>query len=220
MAELKFVKNFDEPSTNPILFFLHGLGANEQDLIPAFDKLLPELKYVSVRAPIDLKSIVPGGYAWSDLPRRIETTLYEQTTYSDEMEHIFAQSEHGMNLILELVDEIVPSSTKIIPIGFSQGAMEASELVRNAPEKLAAAVILSGYLHPKPQPKDDSISELPVFVGYGDADNVLPQTYLEDLAEFMASHTKADVKVYPGQVHTISEEELNDVGKFLRQIVN
>lgn len=237
MAELKYIKNFETVTTDPVLFLLHGWGANERDWIPTFPPMFPQLNYVSVRSPIVIKpgsymftdpmtgvtapwQVTQEGYAWTELPKSMDLNLYSELNFSSDAQYVFQQAEHGVELMKQLIDELIPVSTKIIPIGFSQGSMMTSMMVRNFPEKLQAAVMLSGYTHPKPQTKDNDLKDLPVFVGYGDADNVLPQTYLKYLADFMASHAKATVKVYPGQEHTVGVPELHDIQEFLNLVIS
>ena len=127
LAITKFISNNSSLETNSLVLFLHGYGADEKDL-PDLMSYLPELDWFSPRAPIDLG----GAYSWY----QTEDLLNPQV--SDLVEITAA--------IWSWVDEYTPKETKLILIGFSQGGLMATQLLRTRPERIAGTVILSGFL--------------------------------------------------------------------------
>jgi phospholipase/carboxylesterase len=89
----------------------------------------------------------------------------------------------------------------------------ALPLLRTRPERVAAAVVLSGFVTDESQPADDALvaSRPPVFWGRGDADPLIWPEAIERLASWLPEHATPTVRVYPGVGHGVSDQELDDV---------
>ncbi|WP_430868821.1 alpha/beta hydrolase [Demequina aurantiaca] len=179
--------------------FLHGYGSDERDLAGLAEYLPPTLPWASVRAPLRL----PGsGYSW--YPLEVDFSPAEAIA-------------EATDSLWEWVDANVDARTSLIPIGFSQGAMMASQLLRTRPERIGATVALSGYVSDAPRSADARLAQAPprVFWGRGDQDPVIPADLVESAGEWFAKHTAVQAHVYPGMGHSISGEELGDIRRFL-----
>ncbi len=185
----------------PLVLLLHGYGSNEQDL-PGLMTYLPDgLAAVSVRAPL---AIGPGSYAWVPIavPGRPDPTITEESTTA----------------LLEWFDEHVPADRTVIPLGFSQGGLMVSQLLRARPGRFVAGVILSGFVLDAVAPGDADLAErrLPVFFGHGDADPVIAPDATDRASTWLAAHTDLTDRTYRGLAHAVSGEELEDVAAFVR----
>jgi phospholipase/carboxylesterase len=188
----------------PLILLLHGYGSNEDDL-PGLAPWLPEgIPWASVRGPIDLDW---GGAAWFPLDL---ATVPEQ-------EPIDAATE----ALWERVESLAPAASPLVPLGFSQGGCLALQLLRTRPERVAAAVVLSGFVTDKTQPGDDALaaSRPPVFWGRGDEDPLIWPEAIEHLASWLPEHAAPTVRVYRGLGHGVSDHELEDVRAFLAEHV-
>ncbi len=78
-------------------------------------------------------------------------------------------------------------------------------------------VALSGYASPGELPNDEALQELrpPVFWGRGTHDDVIPPALIDHTAQWLPTHSELSGRVYTGLTHSISEEELTDVHRFL-----
>ena len=188
---------------HPLLVLLHGRGANELDLLPLAGELDGRFLVISVRAPHERW----GGYHWYDLQ---EVGLPEAATYAA-----------GLARLRQFLDETVRAfpvdPARVYVLGFSQGAMMSGSVLLTEPERLAGAVLLSGYL-PPPEvlpPKLDGLRGKPVFVGHGTADNVLPIGFGRAArATLEAAGADLTYQEYP-MAHQISGRELEDVRRWL-----
>jgi phospholipase/carboxylesterase len=99
----------------------------------------------------------------------------------------------------------------------SQGGLIATQLLRTRPERVAATVVLSGFVQAAPQPADEQLAaERPaVFWGRGARDPMIPADAIERTRQWLTAHSTLTERVYPGLAHGISNQEIADVRAFL-----
>jgi phospholipase/carboxylesterase len=193
----------------PVLFILHGLGANANDLFPLIQKMaLPPCLYVLPDAPI---SIGNQSYAWYNF----QTQSYEDTlnsrSYLFDLMKVF--SEKGQK---------TGSARPIILMGFSQGGVMSLEAGLNYPGKVAAIVSMSGYIW-DPQktlinpfaPKNVSI-----LMVHGSNDLIVPEQWTQKtLKGLREAGYQPRLTEFP-MGHQISSDSISEVSKFLKQVIN
>lgn len=108
-----------------------------------------------------------------------------------------------------------------MPIGFSQGGLMASQLLRSRPERVLAPVVLGGFVLGAPQPGDEAltVARPAVFWGRGGDDRVITGPAVERTASWLPEHASLDERVYAGLGHGISAQELADVRSFILEHV-
>jgi phospholipase/carboxylesterase len=191
-------------TTNPVpeavALFLHGFGSNEHDLGSLAPVLGLNLPWASLRAPIELGN---GGAAWFSIttPGNPESGPVEKAT----------------DAIWAWVETNVDPGTRLVPIGFSQGGLMASQLLRARPERVVAPVVLGGFVLGAPQPGDETLrgSRPTLFWGRGSEDRVIAPVAITRSSEYLPQHTSLIERVYPGLAHGINATELDDVRDFL-----
>ena len=186
----------------PVIVFLHGYGSNEQDL-PGLATYLPQMPWVSLRAPLTLQ---PGSYSWAPItvPGNPEAAPVEAATAS----------------VWNWIDANLPADSLIIPIGFSQGGMMATQLLRTRPQRVLATVVLSGFTLGHSQPADSSLLEQlpPAIYCRGLDDQVINPAAVERTTEWLEKHTSLTAKTYYRLAHSIDERVMADVREFLETI--
>lgn len=180
-----------ETGRNPrgAVIWLHGLGADGNDFVPMVPELVaadwPALRFVFPHAP-RRPITINGGMtmrAWYDI------TGMEIAQRQDE-----AGIRQSMGLVEALiareVERGIPASN-IVLAGFSQGAaMSVSTGLRHA-ERLAGVIALSGYLPLERQLESERSAAnagVPIFMGHGSLDPVVPQTLGMLCRDFLRSH--------------------------------
>lgn len=185
-----------------VALFMHGYGSNERDL-PGLAPFLPAgTPWASLRAPLEMGF---GGAAWFPLAN-------DPGRWRDP-----AAILDATDAVWAWVDAEVPAETTLITVGFSQGGLMATQLLRSRPERTHRTVVLSGLMLDAPMPADASLAQSrpPVFYGRGDSDPVIPGFMEEHAEEFLRAHADLDFHVYPGLTHSVSEAEMRDVQAFL-----
>ncbi len=185
-----------------VALFMHGYGSNERDLPSLAPMILGDTPWASLRAPLEMGF---GAHAWFPLPAN-------PLAWRDP-EPIMAST----NAIWEWVDANVPASASLITVGFSQGGMMASQLLRTHPERIHRTVVFSGLMLEDPMPADAVLAESRprVFYGRGDSDPVIMDVMEQHVESFLREHATLDFHVYAGMGHSVNDAELADVRAFL-----
>jgi len=186
----------------PLLVLLHGYGSDERDLFSLVPFLPEGVTVASLSAPLPAPWPMPGRswYPIDELERRDPAT-------------VTAAAE----AVLRWLDAEAGAASSIALLGFSQGASVALQAARLDPARIAAVVNLSGYAAPGELPGDAALREqrTRVFWGRGSRDDVIPAELVAHTAQWLPEHTDLTGRVYPGLTHSVSEEELADVRRFL-----
>jgi len=189
----------ERQQSEPVTLLLHGYGSHEHDLPPILEWLGLSTPWVSPRAPIALPS---GGFAWAPI------TIPGNPDPDDT-----AVATDGL---WRWLDANIPAAP-IVAIGFSQGGLMVSQLLRTRPDRIAKAVMLAGFVAGTPQPADtELVSTKPtVFWSHGTDDTVIVPAAVERTSEFLHTHTTVIDKSYSGLGHSIDERVLDDLREYL-----
>nr|WP_226531791.1 alpha/beta fold hydrolase [Microbacterium paraoxydans] len=186
----------------PLLVLLHGYGADEHDLFGLVPYLPEGITVASVAAPLSPPWPMPGRswYAIEGLDGRDPASV-----------------TRAGEAFLRWLADAAENAPSVALLGFSQGAAVALQALRLAPERIDAVVALSGYAAPGDLPNDEALTELrpSVFWGRGTGDDVIPPALIDHTAQWLPAHSELSGRVYTGLTHSISEEELGDVHRFL-----
>jgi len=151
----------------PLLVLLHGIGADENDLLPLGPMLDPRLKVVSLRAPRDYQI----GYAWFQIDWGADGSVRP---------HVEQAEQSLADLVRWLEDAPARYGTdpdRTYLLGFSQGAMMSLGVLRTSPALLAGVMALSGRdpdaLFPMTA-SAEAVAAVPLLVAHGTLDDLLP----------------------------------------------
>ncbi|MET0714493.1 MAG: alpha/beta fold hydrolase [Mycetocola sp.] len=194
----------DGRGNDPVVLFLHGYGSHENDLAGLALWLPDAFPWASLRAPLALPH---GGNAWFTI-----------TVPGDPDPAPLAVATDA---IWDWVDEHLGSQASVIAVGFSQGGLMATQLLRTRPERVTATVVLGGFVQRTEQPGDAalSVNRPPVFWGRGASDGVITPAAIERTRHWLAAHSTLTEHVYPGLGHAIDATELDDMREFLTEHV-
>ncbi|MCC6627119.1 MAG: hypothetical protein IT340_06915 [Chloroflexi bacterium] len=190
----------------PALVLLHGRGADEYDLLGLADWLDPRLTVISVRAPFPLGT----GYHWYDL---VQIGAAEPISYAAARARLTAW-----------LDALAPAHgldpARVYLLGFSQGAVMTAGLLLDPTglnSRPAGTVLLSGYLplDQHPPPAAGALAGIPVFIGHGRQDPLIPVDFGHQTRDTLTGLGAAvTYREYPIP-HTIGETELADIAAWL-----
>ena len=208
------------PNPDATVIWLHGLGADGND----FAAIVPELDLAGCRsirflfphAP-SIPVTVNGGYvmpAWYDI---MGTDLVRR---EDEAGLRASQAQVEALIAREKARGI--AANRIILAGFSQGCAMALQTGLRHPETLGGLMCLSGYVPLSATvPTERSAASLatPIFMVHGRQDGVIPVARAEQSRDLLKSMGyRIEWHEYMMQ-HSLCQEEIDDIGAWLKKVI-
>ncbi len=205
------------PNPTAAVIWLHGLGADGHDFEPVVPQLMwpgaPGIRFIFPHAPVRPVTLNNGMAmrAWYD--------IVSLTGNRDQDQKGIADSVNDTAALVRRERERGIDADRIVVAGFSQGGAIALQLAVRYPEKLAGLIALSTYMlldHRLENDRHEANKDLPLFVGHGRSDPMVPFMLGEQLAERMRSlGHPVEWHSYP-MLHAVCPEEIADLSAWLR----
>jgi phospholipase/carboxylesterase len=209
-----------EPSASPTasVIWLHGLGADGNDFVPA-------LPYLGLPAEHGIRFVLPTATA---IPVTINGGMVMPAWYDIRDMDLAAEDRNDSAGLLRSVASVralvtrerargIPSE-RIILVGFSQGGAVAIELALTHDERLGGLVALSTYVVDRERIENTRQTcnrELPILQCHGLFDPMVPPASGEAARDFLRGLGYDPLWcTYPIE-HEVSPRELVQIGSFL-----
>jgi phospholipase/carboxylesterase len=225
-----YAKTMNEPletiEINPIaeadatVIWLHGLGADGHD----FEAIVPELalpvsariRFVFPHAPMRPITI-NGGYVmrgWYDIATN-------DISAQEDAQGIYEAQRQLQGLIEKEIERGIPAE-RIILAGFSQGGAIILHSGLRYPQRLGGLLVLSSYLPLAASlatERDRANNDVPIFMGHGINDEIVPQALAEQSRELLMKQGYAvDWHSYV-MPHGVVPDEIEDIAWWLRRVL-
>ena len=197
-----------------IVIFLHGYGADGNDLIDigrAWQQILPDAAFVSPHAPNPCGQ-APMGREWFPLTMRDPNERWTGVNAAAPVLNAFIDAELKRRGLTD---------SALALVGFSQGTMMSLHVGLRRAAAPAAIVGYSGMLVvPEDIDPDTFAGEIrsrpPVLLVHGDQDQLIPVQALMHAAQGLAAlEVPVEWHISPGVGHGIDQEGLRQGGEFL-----
>jgi phospholipase/carboxylesterase len=205
-ADLGFTHRYvpGEDVSSPTLLLLHGTGGNEEDLIPLGQELAPGAAFLSPRgkvleygAPRFFRRLAEGVFDHEDL-------LFRTHELAEFVEA--ASEEYGFD----------PS--KVVAVGYSNGANVAASTILLHPDLLQAAILFRAMVPFEPDVLPD-LSGMPVFLAAGRIDRMIPPDNTQRLADILVeAGADADLR-WRDTGHPLTYEEVGEAKAWLSEVL-
>lgn len=188
----------DLTDAKTVVILVHGRGATAQSMLSLAPHLVDDASTVAFLAP------QAQGNVW--YPQRFIAPL--------------DANEPWLSTALTVLDDTIDQATngteidtsKIVLVGFSQGACLALEHAARGSRKVGGVVAFSGGLiGPVDEPHAPlvDVSDLTVYLGTGTIDDhVQPEQVRESARLFEEAGADVTIEVFEGMTHTISDDEI------------
>jgi phospholipase/carboxylesterase len=198
----------------PVVFLLHGVGADEEDLLPLARGLDPRLLVVAVRAPDEEG---PVGFRWY----RID---WATTPPRADPEEVARSRERLGRFVEEATRALGADPARVFLYGFSQGAIMSLALLLARPDLVRGVVAHSGRLVKLPgvEPAPAALARAHVLLLHGAEDEVVTVDLGRKAREVLRPllGDRLAYREYPRLGHAISEESAGDAARWLASQVD
>jgi len=195
-----------------LVIFLHGYGADGQDLLGLADPLaehMPNTMFMSPDAP-NKCGLNPMGYEWFPIPRMDGSTP----------EQAAAGREAAAEVLNAFLDEVATqtgvAADRTFLLGFSQGCMMSLHVAPRRATAFAGIVGMSGMLVEPEKLASQAVQKPPVLLVHGDQDDVVPYAEMAKAADALSA---AEFEVYTltskGTAHGIAPDGLGAALQFM-----
>lgn len=195
----------------PLLLLLHGIGADEQDLLPLVPHLDPRLHVISARAPHQAE---PMGYRWYEID-------WSTTPPRADPAEIVASRELLARFVVEATVAHGTDPARTFLLGFSQGAIMSLALLLERPDLVRGVVAHSGRLArlPGPEAAPEALARAEVLQLHGVEDPVVPVDQCRRAHQVLATllGPRATFRPFEGLGHGISGESLGEATRWLTE---
>jgi len=197
-----------DPSGSVI--WLHGLGADGHDFEPIVPELrLPEslsLRFVFPHAPVRPVTINNGiaMRAWYDIVSLDRGGPVDEAGITD--------SSAILDALIDREEQRGISAKRIVVAGFSQGGAIAINTALRSTRRLAGLMALSSWLALPGVLEGDTLdNSMPVFIGHGQFDPMVPLQYGRMSADkLIEAGFGVEWHDYP-MAHAVCADEINDI---------
>ncbi|KAK7029617.1 hypothetical protein VNI00_014315 [Paramarasmius palmivorus] len=223
--EIAYVPARSSEEKNATVIFIHGLGHSnltwKEVVTEALAPRLPNVEWILPQAPhrpvsLNQGTLRPSWFDITNLPPHQdewdENTILESITRIE-------------NIILREVHSGVESS-RIILVGFSQGAALSLMTALSTLQELGGVASLSGWVPSMARSSGMLIhvgGTMPVLWCHGTSDTEIPWSMGAEAVEYLKSGarrlTNVEFKTYDGLEHRICDEELADLAAWLERIL-
>jgi phospholipase/carboxylesterase len=196
----------------PLLLLLHGIGADEEDLLPLAGLVDPRFLVLAVRAPHEAE---PMGHRWY----RIDWSVSPPRADAAE---IVASRDLLARFVEEASAAYGADPARTFLLGFSQGAIMALALLQARPDLVRGVVAHSGRLVRLPGQADaapESLARAEVLVLHGGRDDVVPVAQGRKIHEVLsrALGARATYREFETLGHGISDESARAAAAWLER---
>ena len=217
MANPETVELETGPDPSGSVIWLHGLGADGHDFEPIVPELrLPEslsLRFVFPHAPVRPVTINNGiaMRAWYDIVSLDRGGPVDEAGITD--------SSAILDALIDHEEQRGISAKRIVVAGFSQGGAIAINTALRSTRRLAGLMALSSWLAlPGVLESDTLDNSMPVFIGHGQFDPMVPLQYGRVSADkLIEAGFGVEWHDYP-MAHAVCADEINDIRVWLLSV--
>ena len=193
----------------PLLVLLHGIGADEEDLLPLAPRLDPRFLSIAARAPHEAEPMGHRWYAidWTATPARADPA------------EIVASRDLLARFLEEATGAYAGDPARVFLFGFSQGAIMSLALLLARPDLVRGVVAHSGRLArvPGSEGNPEALARAEALLLHGAQDEVVPaaegRKAFEVLSRLLGD--RVAYRAFEGLGHGISQESVAEAARWL-----
>jgi predicted esterase len=202
--DLGFVHSFLPGESGVTLLLLHGTGGDENDLVPLGRELAPGAAILSPRGKV-------SEYGAARFFRRLAEGVFDR-------EDLVFRTHELAGFIEAAAEEYGVDPSRLVAVGYSNGANIVASLMLLHPGLLRAAILFRAMVPFEPETPPD-LSGMPLFLAAGRRDQMIPPQNTERLAEILRG-AGADLDLrWRNTGHPLTYEEVAEAKEWLSGVL-
>ncbi|WP_055667215.1 alpha/beta hydrolase [Desnuesiella massiliensis] len=195
--------NMEEGKRYPVIYAMHGMGSNEENIISLIEELKKDFIIIGIRGSLHQGN----GFAYFSIKG-----------YGNPHRESFDKAVNSL-------EQFINDASKEYPIdvnnqyllGFSQGAILSMTLALVMGNKIKGIVALSGYIPKfvKEEYQIKSVEDMSIFISHGEADLVFPLNIGKENHDFFKERSDKVSFVSYAAGHEVSLKNRNDMIKWI-----
>lgn len=177
----------------PTLLLLHGTGGNERDLMPLAEIIAPHASVLGVKGNV-LENGMPRFF------RRLAEGVFDE-------EDLIMRTQELRDFIVDCAQQYGFDQSRVVAIGYSNGANIAASLLFHHFHSLAGAVLFHA-MTPRSGVTLPNLSGVPIFIGAGKRDSLIHPSQTKDLIENLHLAGAKVTEYWTEGGHQLSMEEV------------
>lgn len=218
MTKLNFLEHSESRNPKYLVIFLHGYGANGENLLTLhheFSHILPDSHYISPHGVQAWEGGFPDSYQWF--------SLYDGVRRRP-LEEIAAEITNSNKILANFIDAQLMrfnlSYENLFIIGFSQGGMMSLYQGLTSEKKPAGIISFSGKLILPEMVGQKTISKPNICLVHGKQDSVVPfENLLEAEKILKAQNFDFETHQIEHLDHSIDIHGVKSAQNFIRKII-
>jgi predicted esterase len=187
---------------SPTLLLLHGTGGDETDLLGLGRALDGDAALLSPRGTV-LEQGMPRFF------RRLAAGVFDRAD-------LIRRTHELADFVADAAARYGFDPRRVIAVGFSNGANIAASMLLLRPETLAAAALFRPMVPLTPETPPD-LAHLPVFIGSGRQDPIVPVDEAEQLAALLRHAGAAVTMHWETGGHGLTQGDLDAARKWMAE---
>ena len=188
----------------PTILALHGTGGDENDLVPLARMIDGDSAILSPRGRVS-ENGMPRFF------RRIAEGVFD-------VEDLREQTAALAGFIDEAAARYHFDRTRVVALGYSNGANIAASLLLSVPNSLMGAILLRPMVPFEPS-APPALSNMPILISAGRRDPIVPTALSERLGELLQQSGANLTMLWQETGHALSPSELEEVSAWWRRTV-
>lgn len=216
MSELKFYEYSDSANPKYLVIFLHGYGANGENLLDLayeFKRVLGDAHFISPNAIAPWEGGFPHAYQWF--------SLYANSNERKGLHQIAEEIKNANKVLQKFIEAQLArfglNYDKLFLVGFSQGAMMSIYQGLIMPEKPAGIISFSGRVILPENVGEKTITKPEICLVHGKIDSVLPfENFLQAKEILTEKNIFHEAHAFENLDHTIDIHGIRVAQNFIK----
>lgn len=202
MSYVHLFRPGSDPAESRTLVLLHGTGADEHDLIPLADSILPGANVLSLRGDVD-ENGMPRFF------RRFSEGVFD-------LEDVAMRAGKMAKFVPEAAAQYGFDQSHSVAVGFSNGANIAAATLLLHPETFGQAVLMRAMVTIRPTQSPD-LSGKRVLICSGRTDSIVPNHDVRELADMFRTAGADVTHAWAESGHRLAQNEIPLIADWLAQ---